>query len=63
VHKDELINICSELSDKVTLVKLYLYLSLEQKNVDYSLLIIKEINNIELLIRIIVDLAINFDRS
>lgn len=55
--EEEILNICSELFDRLAIVKGYLELSIERKKIDYSLLLLNEINDIEFLVRKIVDVA------
>lgn len=50
----EILEICSSLYDRITLIKGYLEFNQRQK-VDYSLVILKEINIIEVLVNDIVD--------
>ncbi len=47
--------ICGELFDRLTIVKGYLMLNIERKKVDYTPLIIREVNAMEELIRLLVD--------
>jgi len=57
-------DICSDLFDKLTVVKGFMQLSHEnkRKKVDYSLIVVQEVNNIELSLRSLCDL-INENRS
>jgi hypothetical protein len=54
MHKEELLDICSILLDKITVIKGYVQLKLESKNIDY-LLLIQEIDEIEIMVKRIVD--------
>ncbi|AEG61682.1 hypothetical protein [Desulforamulus ruminis] len=47
--------ICSEMFDKITIIKGYLLLNIERKKVDYSPLILREVGEMEILVRKIVD--------
>ncbi len=53
--EEKILNICSKLFDKLTVLKGYLILGKEHKKIDYSLIIINEINEIDSLICEIVD--------
>ncbi|OPY57172.1 MAG: hypothetical protein A4E55_01829 [Pelotomaculum sp. PtaU1.Bin035] len=50
MYDDEINNICSTLLDRITVAKGYLQLSTERKKVDYSLLLLQEISEIESLV-------------
>ncbi|MDD2421856.1 MAG: histidine kinase [Heliobacteriaceae bacterium] len=57
MNRDELFTIFSDLLDKITVVKGYLQLNYERKKVDYSLLALQQINDLEVSIQqILVDL-------
>lgn len=51
----DILNICSDLLDQITVIKGYLQLSTERKKVDYSLLVWQKINEIQLLVYNIID--------
>lgn len=53
-----MIDVCSDLFDRLTVVKGFIQLNNESKSkkIDYSLLISQEINNFERLLRDLVDL-------
>ncbi len=53
--KDNLLNICSNMIDKITVMKGYLQIKNNRKNVDYSLLVSKDIEELELMIYEIID--------
>jgi len=55
VDKEEILNNCSDLLDKLTVIKGYLQLSTERKKVDYSLLLLQEINEIQILVYKMID--------
>ncbi|HBC92230.1 MAG TPA: histidine kinase [Pelotomaculum sp.] len=59
--EEKILNICSRLFDKLTILKGYLILAKEHKKIDYSLILINEINEIDSLIREIVDTVKNND--
>jgi hypothetical protein len=59
--EEKILNICSKLFDKLTILKGYLILAKEHKKIDYSLILINEINEIDSLIREIVDTVKNND--
>jgi len=48
--KNEILNVSHELFDRITVVKGYLVLNAERKKIDYSLLLLNEINEIESLV-------------
>lgn len=54
---NEILDICSELFDRITLIKGYLTLGIEQKKIDYSLILLQEIDEIDILVRKIVDIV------
>ncbi len=58
-NKDDILNICSDLFDRITVVKGYLELNNERKKVDYSLVILQEINDFERIIMNLVNLVNN----
>jgi len=60
--KNEILNVSHELFDRITVVKGYLVLNAERKKIDYSLLLLNEINEIESLVCIIVDIAKKIER-
>ena len=47
--------ICSEMFDKITVIKGYLLLNIERKKVDYSPLILRKVGEMEVLVRKIID--------
>ncbi|AQS58630.1 hypothetical protein [Desulforamulus ferrireducens] len=47
--------LCSQLFDSLTIIKGYLKLNVEHKNVDYTPLILQEVNEIEKLLQQVVD--------
>jgi len=53
---NDVLDICSDLLDKITVIKGYLKLNTERKKVDYSPVLLQEINEIELLVNQIVDI-------
>lgn len=53
----EILNVCSELFDRITIIKGYLVLGIERKKIDYSLILLQEVDEIEILVRKIVDIA------
>ncbi|MDF9407858.1 MAG: hypothetical protein A4E52_00622 [Pelotomaculum sp. PtaB.Bin013] len=55
MDNEEILNTCSDLLDKLTVVKGYLQLSTERKKVDYSLLLLQEINEIQILVYKMID--------
>lgn len=55
MDKEEILNNCSDLLDKLTVIKGYLQLSTERKKVDYSLLLLQEINEIQILVYKMID--------
>ncbi|TEB06127.1 hypothetical protein Psch_03169 [Pelotomaculum schinkii] len=57
--EEKILNICSKLFDKLTILKGYLILGKEHKKIDYSLILINEINEIDSLICEIVDTVKN----
>jgi hypothetical protein len=60
VNKNEtILNICSELLDKITLTKAYLQLNIEKHKIDYSPILLKEIDKIHDDIIKIVDIVNN----
>jgi len=57
--EEKILNICSKLFDKLTVLKGYLILGKEHKKIDYSLILINEVNEIDALICEIVDTVKN----
>ncbi|OPX89171.1 MAG: hypothetical protein A4E53_01618 [Pelotomaculum sp. PtaB.Bin104] len=55
MDNEEILNTCSHLLDKLTVIKGYLQLSTERKKVDYSLLLLQEINDIQMLVYKMID--------
>ncbi len=55
MDKNEMLNACSDLLDKITVIKGYLQLNTECKKVDYSLLLLQEINEIQMLVYKMID--------
>jgi len=55
MNSDDILNVCSDLLDKITVIKGYLQLNTERKKVDYSLLLLQEINEIQMLICKMID--------
>lgn len=53
----QILNICSELFDRITIIKGYLILGIERKKIDYSLILLQEIDEVEILVRKIVDIV------
>ena len=47
--------ICGELFDRLTIIKGYLLLNIERKKVDYTPIILREVDAMEGLIRLIID--------
>lgn len=56
MNNEEILNVCSHLLDKITVIKGYLQLSTERKKVDYSLLLLQEINEIQILVYKMIDI-------
>jgi hypothetical protein len=52
---NDLLEICSGLLDRLTVIKGFLNLNIERTNVDYSLMVLKEIEALELIINDLVD--------
>lgn len=57
MFSNDILNLCSQLYDKITVVKGYLQLKDFRSNVDYSLLILNEVNELESLVNKIVDIV------
>ncbi len=47
MDKRLMLDFCSDLLDKITVVKGYLDLSIERKNVDYTILLLQEVESLE----------------
>lgn len=54
-RNEKLLELCNELFDRLTLIKGYLKLNTERKNIDYTITILNEVNQIERLTREIID--------
>ena len=55
MDKNVMLDFCSDLLDKVTVVKGYLNLNMERKNVDYTILLLQEVESLELRINKMID--------
>jgi len=55
LDKNVMLDFCSDLLDKVTVVKGYLNLNMERKNVDYTILLLQEVESLELRINKMID--------
>lgn len=55
MDKKLMLDFCSDLLDKVTVVKGYLNLNMERKNVDYTILMLQEVESLELHIYKMID--------
>lgn len=55
MDKDILIEFCSDLLDKITVIKGYLNLNIERKNVDYTIILLQEIEILELKVNKMID--------
>lgn len=51
----QILDCCSNLIDRITIIKGYLQLGFKRKNIDYSILLLQETYEIETLVREIVD--------
>jgi len=50
MHNEDVINICQALYDKLSVIKGYLKLNSERKKVDYSIILLQELNEVESLL-------------
>jgi len=57
MRREEILDICSDLLDRITVAKGHLQLQSERKKVDYSLLILSDLDKVEDLVNCIVDLC------
>lgn len=57
MDKQLILDKCSELFDRLTIIRGYLRLNTEKKNIDYSLTILYELNQIEKITKEIVDVV------
>ena len=55
LDKKLMLDFCSDLLDKITVVKGYLNLNMERKNVDYTILLLQEVESLELRISKMID--------
>ncbi|MFA4884380.1 MAG: histidine kinase [Desulfotomaculaceae bacterium] len=55
MDKNIMLDFCSDLLDKITVVKGYLNLNMERKNVDYTILLLQEVESLELRINKMID--------
>jgi len=55
LDKNIMLDFCSDLLDKITVVKGYLNLNMERKNVDYTILLLQEVESLELRINKMID--------
>jgi len=55
MHNEDVVNICRALYDRLSVIKGYLILNNERKKVDYSIILLQELNEIESLLDLIVD--------
>ncbi len=55
MDKHTMLTFCGELLDKITVVKGYLELNVERKNVDYTILLLQEVESLEIRIMQMID--------
>lgn len=55
MKNENIVDLCSDLLDKITVIKGYLQLNTERKKVDYSLLLLQKINEMEVLVCKMID--------
>lgn len=56
MQKSIIENICSDMFDRLTIIKGYLLLNTERKRVDYTPLILREVHEMEGLVRDVIDI-------
>jgi len=59
LHKEEVLKLCSALLDRLTVIKGYISMGSEQGNVDYSIVLLQELNALEQEIIDLVDILLS----
>lgn len=59
MHNNDILDLCSQLLDKVTVISGYLRLNMERKNVDYSFFIFQALKELEAIANKMSDIAQN----